>query len=93
MLLAVAWRASGRKKPPVEPADGRCPLLDLSGRCQTYEARPFGCRTHFCKAAGGTYARRDVLDLIRQLEQIDVELGGDGPKALSKALREALEVL
>lgn len=51
-----------------------------------YESRPFGCRTHFCAAAGGPYARRDVIDLIRRLEEIDQKLGGDGPRALCGAI-------
>jgi hypothetical protein len=35
--------------------------------------------------------RKDVLDLIRRLEQIDSELGGDGPHALTQAASWALE--
>ncbi len=90
MVLAAAWRASGRKKPPEPDPAGACPLLDRMGRCLLYEARPFGCRTHFCRAAGGPYPRKDVLDLIRQLEDIDHKLGGDGPHAIGEALTSAL---
>lgn len=89
MELARGLRASGRARPP-ERTDGVCPLLGADHRCLTYDARPFGCRTHFCAAAGGPAARRDVLDLIRRLEAVDESLGGDGPKPLPQALLEAL---
>src|SRR5687768_733886 len=62
LAAASAWRATGRTRLPENP-DGACPLLDAStGRCRIYEGRPFGCRTHFCAAAGGPYARREVAD-------------------------------
>ena len=35
--------------------------------------------------------RKEVLDLIRNLEQIDTQLGGDGPHALTQAVSWALE--
>jgi Fe-S-cluster containining protein len=57
LLAARALRATGRTRLPDSP-DGACPLLDrATGRCRIYEDRPFGCRTHFCSAAGGPYAR------------------------------------
>lgn len=87
--LARGLRAAGRTRLP-ERADGACPLLGPDLRCMAYAARPFGCRTHFCAAAGGAAARRDVLDLIRRLETVDERLGGDGAKPLPQALREAL---
>jgi uncharacterized protein len=89
LFLARGVRASGRVKLPDRP-DGACPLLGADLRCLAYEARPFGCRTHFCGPAGGPAARRDVLDLIRRLEAVDESLGGDGPKPLPQALRETL---
>lgn len=90
LLAAQAFRASGRKYLP-EPTDGSCPLLQpQSQKCLIYESRPFGCRTHFCQPAGGPMDRKEVLDLIRQLEQIDSDLGGDGPHALPTALTWAL---
>src|SRR6188768_1095342 len=53
LVAARAWRATGRTKLPSK-ADGACPMLDeRSGRCLIYADRPFGCRTHFCDAAGG----------------------------------------
>ena len=53
LLAAKALRATGRTRLP-ENTTGACPLLDSSsGNCLIYESRPFGCRTHFCAAAGG----------------------------------------
>ena len=62
-----------------------------TGRCLIYADRPFGCHTHFCDAAGGPYARKEVLDLIRRLEDLDVRLKGDGPRKLFAAVADALE--
>jgi Fe-S-cluster containining protein len=92
LTAAKAWRATGRTRLPESP-DGACPMLDsATGRCRIYEGRPFGCRTHFCAAAGGPYARREVVDLIHRLEDLDRQLGGDGaqplPAAMERALRE-----
>ena len=93
LVAAKALRASGRKALP-ENSDGVCPLLDpRSGNCIIYRDRPFGCRTHFCAAAGGPYARREVADLIQRLETIDAQLGGDGASALPFAIRSALAEL
>jgi Fe-S-cluster containining protein len=87
----VAWqgvRASGRKQLPDSVA-GACPLLKSDGKCMIYQHRPFGCRTHFCKAAGGPYAREEVRDLIQRLEAIDQSLGGEGGVNLPSALAAA----
>ena len=93
VLAARAWRASGRTKLP-SPADGACPMLEpQSGRCLIYADRPFACRTHFCAAAGGPLARREVVDLIRRLETVDAQLGGDGPHKLPGAVAAALAEL
>ena len=90
LVAARALRASGRKSLPRSP-DGTCPLLDQgSGKCLIYADRPFGCRTHFCAAAGGPLARREVLDFIRRLEVIDRQLGGDGSRKLPGAIKAAL---
>lgn len=89
LLAAKAFRATGRTKLP-DRADGSCPMLDAAGKCLIYAARPFGCRTHFCAAAGGPYPRRDVLDLIRRLEDTDRQLGGDGPFPIESAIRRVL---
>ena len=93
LVAAQGLRATGRKELP-EAADGACPLLQRgSGRCMIYADRPFGCRTHFCAAAGGPYARKEVLDLIRRLEDVDRQLGGDGPRRIQAAVADALDEL
>jgi Fe-S-cluster containining protein len=90
LLAAKALRATGRTTLPVNPT-GACPLLDAqTGDCLIYNSRPFGCRTHFCAAAGGPYARREVIDLIRRLESVDGGLGGTGPRQLQNAVADAL---
>ena len=90
LLAAKAFRATGRRELP-EADDGVCPMLKrATGRCLIYADRPFGCRTHFCEAAGGPYARKEVLDLIRRLEDLDVRLNGDGPRKLFPAVADAL---
>jgi Fe-S-cluster containining protein len=90
LVAAKALRATGRKSLPAR-TDGACPLLDAkTSHCLIYESRPFGCRTHFCQAAGGPYPRSHVLDLIRRLEEIDASLGGDGPHPLPAAISSAL---
>lgn len=91
LLAAKAFRATGRKALP-QTDDGVCPMLNrAAGNCLIYDARPFGCRTHFCAAAGGPYARSEVLDLIRRLEAVDVAAGGTGPRVFTGAVTDALE--
>ncbi len=91
LLAAKSFRATGRKNLP-ESADGTCPLLQReSGRCLIYADRPFGCRTHFCEVAGGPYSRKDLLDLIRRLEDVDIRLGGDGPRKIQSSIATALK--
>ena len=93
LVAAQALRATGRRQLPTNP-NGACPLLDgQTGDCLIYDSRPFGCRTHFCAAAGGPYARREVIDLIRRLEEIDHSLGGTGPRMLQNAVMDALNGL
>ena len=88
LVAAAAVRAGGRKR-LVATADGSCPLL-AGSRCSIYESRPFGCRTHFCAAAGGPAARGEVRDLIQRLEDIDGQLGGSGGVNLVTAIETAL---
>ena len=91
LVAANALRASGKFRFQ-ENRDGSCPLLDpKTGGCQIYESRPFSCRTHFCAAAGGPYARREVVDLIRRLEDVDNALGGLGAQTLPAAIKDALQ--
>ncbi len=93
LVAAKGWRATVRKDLP-EPADGACPFLKReTGHCLIYDARPFGCRTHFCDAAGGPYPRKLVLDLIRRLEEVDRQLKGDGPRKIQPAVMAALDDL
>ena len=93
LVAAKGLRASGRKELPIATG-GSCPLLNqAAGKCLIYNDRPFGCRTHFCGAAGGPYARREVADLIQRLETIDAELGGHGASALPHALAAAVNDL
>jgi hypothetical protein len=93
LVAAKGFRATGRKEIP-EFADGACAMLKReTGKCLIYADRPFGCRTHFCDAAGGPYARKEVLDLIRRLEVVDQKLGGDGPHKIQAAVANALEEL
>ena len=90
LVAAQALRATGRKVLP-ESEDGRCPLLHANGKCLIYHDRPFGCRTHFCPAAGGPAPRSNVLDLIRRLEVIDQKLENYGPRPLAVAITDALK--
>lgn len=89
LVAAMAWRAAGRTAVP-ETADGACPFLKAN-RCQIYEGRPFGCRTHFCEAAGGPATRKEVRDLIQRLEAIDARLGGKGGVNLPAAVTAAMD--
>lgn len=90
VVVAASLRSTGRKSLPAS-VDGACPLLDpVSKRCLVYDGRPFGCRTHFCKAAGGMLSRNSVIDLIRRLEVVDEKLGGVGPRELPSAVADAL---
>jgi uncharacterized protein len=90
VVAARAFRGTGRKSLQ-ENADGSCPMLQQeTGNCLIYEDRPFGCRTHFCAAAGGPFARREVLNLIRRLEDVDLALNGNGPRALQNAIADVL---
>ena len=92
LTAAKALRATGRTR-LANRGDGACPLLDPEGRCLIYAERPFGCRTHFCAAAGGPYTRREVSDLIHRLEDLDGQLGGDGGRPLHAAVADALNDL
>jgi Fe-S-cluster containining protein len=90
LLAAKALRSTGRKALPENTA-GICPLLDgQNGNCLIYRHRPFGCRTHFCAAAGGPYARHEVADLVQRLEQIDRDLGGNGAHPMQDAIGQAV---
>ena len=84
---------TGRGSLPAAP-DGACPMLGReTGHCAIYADRPFGCRTHFCAAAGGPYARREVVDLIYRLEDLSRRIGGTEAQALPTAMPAALALL
>ncbi|MBX9743525.1 MAG: YkgJ family cysteine cluster protein [Chthoniobacterales bacterium] len=91
LLAAQALGNTGRKELP-KRIDGACKLLHpRTNRCMIYQDRPFGCRTHFCQAAGGPYARKEVVDLIHRLEEIDRKLEGQGSQELHTAIEEVLK--
>ena len=90
LVAAQALKATGRRALPVRQ-DGACPLLDpATAKCLIYDSRPFGCRTHFCPAAGGPYPRRDVAGLIHKLEETALRLGGSEARPLAPAIQEFL---
>jgi Fe-S-cluster containining protein len=90
LVAARAWKSAGRRE-VATPSDGSCPFLHPeTGKCRIYDGRPFGCRTHFCAAAGGPATRSEVRDLIQRLEAIDHRLGGKGAMNLPAAVREAM---
>ncbi len=91
LYMAVAVRAAGWKNLPDTGEEASCPLLKHDGKCRVYANRPFGCRTHFCEAAGGPYGREEVLALIHKLEELDAELGGRGTETMGVALSRALK--
>ena len=90
LVAARGVRASGRKTLKPHP-QGACPLLGANGRCLIYQHRPFGCRTHFCRQAGGVTPRALVADLIQRLEALDEKLGGDGSRTLPEAIAAVLD--
>ncbi len=90
LVAAQAFKATGRRSLPVRE-NGACPLLDpRTAKCLIYDSRPFGCRTHFCQAAGGPYPRREVADLIHKLEDIAQSLGRAEARPLAAAVQEFL---
>ena len=72
----AAIRASGRKRLP-ESVSGACPLLHpQTKRCLVYDGRPFGCRTHFCAAAGGPYERLALALLYARRTRASLDSAG-----------------
>jgi Fe-S-cluster containining protein len=91
LFAAKGVRAAGRTKLKPHP-EGACPLLSPNGKCTIYAHRPFGCRTHFCQAAGGPYPRKQVSDLIQRLEALDEKLlNPEGSRPFVAALSDVLE--
>lgn len=89
LVASQGLRASGRRSLPPS-VGGACPMLKSDGKCMIYHHRPFGCRTHFCKAAGGPAPREMVRDLIQRLEAVDARLGGSGGVNLPAAMKAEL---
>jgi len=90
LVAAQGFKATGRRSLP-DREDGACPLLDpRTAKCLIYDSRPFGCRTHFCQAAGGPYPRREVADLIHKLEDVAQSLGRAEARPLADAVQEFL---
>lgn len=98
LVAARGVRASGKKQLPVGTGysgaeQGECPLLGRNGSCTIYAHRPFGCRTHFCEAAGGNYPRAAVSALVRRLEEVAERLGDTDVRPLAGAVADALTLL
>ncbi len=96
LVAARGVRAAGRKTLPesgtaAAASEGTCPLLGQDGRCSIYLQRPFGCRTHFCEAAGGNYPRSVVRRLIHRLEEVAERLGDSDVRALESAVSRVLQ--
>jgi Fe-S-cluster containining protein len=84
--LFAVLRSKGRKMPPPR-YDGACPFLERDERtCSIYEGRPFGCRTHFCREAGGAVTAKELKPALDALAALDEQLGGDGPRPLRRVL-------
>jgi uncharacterized protein len=87
-FLFAVLRASGRRMPPPRD-DGACPFLDRDERtCTIYEGRPFGCRTNFCREAGGSVTAAELKGSLDKLRALDETLGGEGPRPLTNVLND-----
>jgi hypothetical protein len=88
-LLLAVHGATGRRLPDPR-SDGACPFLDGDETtCTVYEGRPFGCRTHFCREAGGAVPARELKHALDRLAALDEKRGGDGPRPLTRALSQS----
>jgi uncharacterized protein len=89
--LFAFLRSTGRRLPPPR-YDGACPFLDRDETtCTVYEARPLGCRTYFCREAGGAITARELKPSLDKLAALDETLGGDGPRPLTRVLDDILK--
>jgi Fe-S-cluster containining protein len=89
--LTAPEEPSGRGKRRLAVVDERvCPLLDASGRCSIYAARPLGCRTFWCDRASGAgeVARREVNAFVRRIQDLAArhKPGGDQGRPLTRAI-------
>jgi Fe-S-cluster containining protein len=60
-----------RSLPVIDP-ERPCAMLDDSGRCRIYAARPLGCRTFFCDRARGEgkMPRAEIQRAVRDLASL-----------------------
>jgi len=85
-FLFAVLRSKGRRLPPPRD-DGACPFLDSDERtCSVYEGRPFGCRTNFCREAGGAVTAQELRGSLDKLNALDESLGHEGPRPLTRVL-------
>jgi len=89
--LLAELKKQGRKVPAPRD-DGACPLLTAdSKRCSVYDGRPLGCRTFFCREAGGPATAREMREAVQLLNAIDEgqRRGKRGSRTLTAALEGA----
>jgi Fe-S-cluster containining protein len=85
-LILRELRNQGRALPKARP-NGACPLLSKDGkRCTVYPARPLGCRTYFCREAGGPASARSMREAVQLLTTVDEGQGRRGSQTLTTAL-------
>ena len=88
-LLLAHIRAQGRSVPrPRE--DGACPVLNADGMtCSAYAARPLGCRTHYCRQAGGPVTARQMRQALHGLAALEEARAKHSPgRPLTRALED-----
>lgn len=99
-LTRAIARRGGRTPSPPPPLDRTalpvlkderaCPLLDPSGRCSAYDARPLGCRTFYCDRASWDQrvTQPEIGAWVRRLKDIALahEPRGDEGRPLTRAL-------
>ena len=89
LIRAVAQRGGGlspkRRALPLMRTQNEeiCPLLDRSGRCSVYSARPFGCRSFWCPRASHTDVavdRTTRTQWLRRLQRLAAQHRPDGDR-------------
>ncbi|MFO0549996.1 MAG: YkgJ family cysteine cluster protein [Polyangiaceae bacterium] len=77
---------------PVVNEERACPLLDASGRCSVYAARPLGCRTYFCerKTSYAPVPHGAVLAFVRRLQDCATKF--DPSSVQGRPLMRALDL-
>jgi Fe-S-cluster containining protein len=71
-------RAGKGKHLPIAREDVICKMLDESGRCRAYAARPLGCRTYYCERAtmDRPIPRRELAEWVQRLKAISIAFAG-----------------